>query len=673
MKAKLKGRGIKGLLLLHGEKLGMAIVGACAVLFIYASLSQDRLPSDYGPDNLDRQIRQARQTLDRFTFDEAPDKGVAQPLRDLADIEVQADAYKLAGDFDRPVVPPTVLRTDPTLLAAEDVTGHGGSGLLAFIDDAVREQRQLERERERQAQAQERAAEAQQPQDDRRDRRGGRDRDMRGGPTDDPDLRPAGGSFRPEGVQLTGDERVELAFWACVVAEVPIKKQLGAYRDVFDNARGGDSVEFPNYAGFIVRRAEVRPGQPLQWEPAAAYDGQGNRISGAMSAKTALEVTKDWAPTMPEVVDPRYPDDALVFPLPPLVGRDWGEDVTHAGIPLASAASNQPLETDDMAAAQDADDPAAADPFGAVDPATGRRGFGRPGQMPRAGMMRMEQYERPPRAMAGGGMARMPAEGGMRPGRGMGRERSSLPPGVTHLLLRFFDFNVQPGKKYKYQVQLVLADPNQGVPKRWLDPAVLDRIDEATEKNHGKPVLYRRTDWSEPSDTIGIPDAGTVRLASAKAASTRAFNDEASVKLVVESFDVDDTGRGMQAQIEDNFRRGSVVNLTDDAEILVQRNQYLKKAPAFKFHTGITVLDIRGGDRISRDVTQPASVLLMSTAGQLSIRDELADADDVQRYQDTYSKDAKRRGRRGGVDDRFPGGMPEGGRMPGAFENRFGR
>ena len=32
---------------------------------------------------------------------------------------------------------------------------------------------------------------------------------------------------------------------------------------------------------------------------------------------------------------------------------------------------------------------------------------------------------------------------------------------VDHLLLRFFDFTVEPGKKYKYQVQLVLADPER--------------------------------------------------------------------------------------------------------------------------------------------------------------------------------------------------------------------
>ena len=46
-----------------------------------------------------------------------------------------------------------------------------------------------------------------------------------------------------------------------------------------------------------------------------------------------------------------------------------------------------------------------------------------------------------------------------------------------HLLLRFFDFTVEPGKKYKYQVQLVLADPNYPIPENQnaLAPEVLDR------------------------------------------------------------------------------------------------------------------------------------------------------------------------------------------------------
>ena len=53
MKANLKGlSGIKGLLLLHGEKIGIAIVGLCAAYFVYSSLQLPSLPADNQADKL---------------------------------------------------------------------------------------------------------------------------------------------------------------------------------------------------------------------------------------------------------------------------------------------------------------------------------------------------------------------------------------------------------------------------------------------------------------------------------------------------------------------------------------------------------------------------------------------------------------------------------------------
>ena len=44
----------------------------------------------------------------------------------------------------------------------------------------------------------------------------------------------------------------------------------------------------------------------------------------------------------PDVIDGRFSDYILTFPLPPLVGRDWGEGATHPDIPLI--ADTPPLE-----------------------------------------------------------------------------------------------------------------------------------------------------------------------------------------------------------------------------------------------------------------------------------------------------------------------------------------
>ncbi len=661
MKASLKGKGgIKGLLLLHGEKLGMVAVAVCALLFLYSSFSLEGLPRDYTPENLESQIRQTRQTIDRFTIEDAPEKGIFQPLKDLSEITVQPEPYDLSGSWDQLPVSPTVLRTDPDLLPAERVTGSGGSGLLAFIDERIRQQRALdeiaEREAEERAREEEAARRERENDQGRRAGRGREEPDRRGG---DPDLRPAGGSFRPEGVSLNGDERVDLAYWACVVAKVPIKQQLAIYHDAFDNARGSELSAFPTYLGFFVERAEVRSGQPLDFQPVSVYDGQGNRVDRAMSYNVIPKIVQDWAEDMPEVVDPRYPEPALTFPLPPLVGRDWGANATHPDIPLESETTDDFRDGDPTDGTEDMGEGATGDLFGQAD-ATGRDGRPTAGRTRPGGGRRTPMRESYRGARLGadayvGGEPRQ--SGGYRAGRS-DRDRTALPPGVTDVLLRFFDFNVQPGKKYKYRVRLVLSDPNQDpdVRSQWLDPVVLERIEKQKAKNNGEPVVYRMTAWSKPSATIGIPFAGSVRLADAKAASDRVFNDEPSVDLLVESFDVDDTGRGMQASIEETFRRGSVVNLTEDAEILVNRNQDLQKVDSFKFRTGITVLDIQGGERVSRDIVRPASVLLMSPAGQLSTRRELADADEVERYREIYSGESRRgRGRRDG-EERAPGG-----------------
>ena len=56
-----------------------------------------------------------------------------------------------------------------------------------------------------------------------------------------------------------------------------------------------------------------------------------------------------------------------------------------------------------------------------------------------------------------------------------GDSRKVLPIGLDHYLLRFFDFTVERGKKYRYRVKLAIADPNYDVATNTLSPEVLDR------------------------------------------------------------------------------------------------------------------------------------------------------------------------------------------------------
>src|SRR5205807_1739878 len=129
---------------------------------------------------------------------------------------------------------------------------------------------------------------------------------------------------------------LERASWATVVAKVPVREQLRLYDDAFLNAKGYERAhDFPHYIGYVVQRAEVEPGKPLNWKTVPVYDGQRKSLSAeklpqGMTDKVMQnllsEAVKSWAGNgpMPEVVDPRYTDGGyvLTFPLPPLVGRN---------------------------------------------------------------------------------------------------------------------------------------------------------------------------------------------------------------------------------------------------------------------------------------------------------------------------------------------------------------
>src|SRR5262249_33998587 len=146
-------------------------------------------------------------------------------------------------------------------------------------------------------------------------------------------------------------------------------------------------------------------------------------------------------------------------------------------------------------------------------------------------------------------------------------EHTTLPKGVDYYLLRFFDFSVEPGKKYKYRVKLVLKDPNYNLPQAVLSPAVLDRqakeLQAARAKNPKteKPFYRIVEKWSDPSPAVGIPMAGNVRLADAKVPAADKANDEPTVKMLVEAFDADEAGTLIQAAVEKEFKRGYVANM----------------------------------------------------------------------------------------------------------------
>jgi hypothetical protein len=230
-------------------------------------------------------------------------------------------------------------------------------------------------------------------------------------------------------------------------------------------------------------------------------------------------------------------------------------------------------------------------------------------------------------------------------------------------MFRFFDTNVEPGKRYRYRVKLALADVNANVPRHFLDRKVSDRLPPLPTTvsanapiKSAKPVM---TEWSEPSPIVAIPMAGEVRLALATPPNDRQFNGESTAKLLVSSFDIDAEGKAIQAATEEEFRRGSVMNLTKTVEYLI--GQYIDKVENFKFRTGTMLVDIRSGKKLPGDLTAPAKVLVMDAGGRLSVRNDLTDIADVELHHaifdppdpdDPASEGGFGRGLRGGGGER---------------------
>ncbi len=740
MKANLKGMsGIKGLLLRHGEKIGMFVVGLCAAFFVYKSLQLKNLPDDLQADKLRQKMSQSQTAVKDSKWPE-PDSEQAGVVRRYTEIaatgigEVKPEVFKTRQlGWDPAVITPTVPRTDPVLLSALDVRAHGGCGLFGFIDVEVQKARALalaaKAEKEAQDAEKQRlkdAANAGGPGGPGGEGRGVGRRGPEEGPgefgmvedKDHPGRRIVESGIRPQGVPLQGDERIDKKYWAVVVAKVPIKEQIKLYRDSFENAKGGfdPATDFPRYFGYLVERAEITRGQDLNWEKVEVYDGQGNRIGPAVTPKylDALyqKIATDWVPPQPEVVDDRYLDfeGVLTYPLPPLAWRDWGSDVTHPDIPLAVNAP--PREDETMPVEEQAPPPGTKEDSGGIfahntDPNTGMAGpggVGMPGRNPGFGGSAMGRgpgsgfgpgmgaYGRGGESEMGMGMGRVMRpmgrgpEGGEGMGMGMGRGggsftrpgsnagRTTLPRGVDSWLLRFFDFTVEPGKKYKYRVRLIVHDPNRkpGLDDNILDSKALVRIREAIKN---KSIGFRMTDWSEPSPTVGIPLDGSVRMAEAKPVNPEKPSDEPTVKLLVESFGVDDKGNSIQAATEAEFRRGAVANMANKAEHLVDGGRAIDPIKSYRYHTGITLVDVVGGEKVGKDLQVPARVLLMDPTGQLYVRNELDDHFAVELHRAIFTEDKKKKGREGemGGPEMMRGGEGRGGEGRGPRGGRGGR
>lgn len=681
MGSNKKGGGIKQLLLAHVEKaLTLALVLAAAYV-AYASLSIERIAQS--KDSLSDKVRRTSAAYESSTWDDVPaeSKKLSGPVASSDMDNLPAPPYTEGPPITRPVVPPTVDRTDPELLAPTDLQGTAITGIFAFESEEEarkraieerrkEEERRLERERARKAGEDEvlggdtRGGGGLAGQDETRDELGRK-------------RRPIVGNARKEGVPTTGLERFKTLSVACVMAKAPISEQVKIYQAALEEARGyNPQADIPRYLGLSAERAEVRgDGEELEWE--AVYFGglEERRRSKNLTVKTVDRMIGDWLPWPEPLIDSRYEHPILTMPLPPLVQQSWGPEVVHGDAPLQ-------VETDALAAAREraGDEPEPADADGEEGsdfdfPGTQRRGpggfggerggFGG-GRSPRGGGRGFGGggFGEPGFGGGGfgdGGFGGEPGfGGGFGGGRGGGGRRSvagaeyTIDPDVPFAMIRFWDFAVAPGRQYRYRVKLFLVDVNGSADPSSLAPEVIARLGEKDTKR----TVPRETEWSKPSPVISIPMAGDAFVAGAKR-----INE--GVELLVQSYDLDANRRAMKAAHEETFGRGAVMNLVEDTEVVSPDGRYLVEIDSFVFRTDLTLCDYSGGQELAGKHKAPVKVLLMDAGGRLFVRNELDDEPVISAHKETFEEGAAGPG--GGF--RGGGGFDGGGF--GGFEGGF--
>ena len=175
---------------------------------------------------------------------------------------------------------------------------------------------------------------------------------------------------------------------------------------------------------------------------------------------------------------------------------------------------------------------------------------------------------------------------------------------IAYRLFRFLDFNVEPGKCYRYRVCLVLANPNY---KR--HPAFLSDPKFAAD-------AHLETEWSKPSAVVSAPGDTGILLMSVCAAV-----DEKQRPISHRSID----------EVADGQRNGRTQKMSLVRGQIANFSAPMPRYPAARpeFATDTLAVDFRGDAWLSRkfhDFTEPGEILLLTPGGNLVVHDEIDDA-----------------------------------------------
>jgi hypothetical protein len=271
----------------------------------------------------------------------------------------------------------------------------------------------------------------------------------------------------------------------------------------------------------------------------------------------------------------------------------------------------------------------------------------------------------------------MPGMEGMMPGVGPMRPGQMPQKLITHRLFRFIDRSVEPGKRYRYRVRLMLTNPNYGQ-----NPRFLERLELGKSR-------YITTDWSEPTGVIEVPRDDRLLVRSVKPAIRITQEPVATVHLIKwvneEGIEADkEVEKAVRGQLLDfpgckfpeeerkprprpkrddrNPIPGMPPGMEDMGMLMGPEAggeppeatmPTMPGVPGFEkepidvdYETDSLILDVRGGHRVdlrlyergganaNPDLNAPSEVLILDPEGKLTVRSDLADEAEYDKLQE---------------------------------------
>ena len=627
---------ILAFLLAHGEKIGVAIVGALACGLVWGGVTAARTKTasrEQQPAVIEEQATRAAAHI------QAVKQPPAEELR-RSNLTKSIEPWR-APDVHQP--PPVALfnkplfeekskRSKPDVFPIEELQAVAG---IAFMP-----------ERPADAALGRNAADVDAPEGAEAEAAGPkrrRKKDQRG-PAGMPALPPGFNEFGPgmmppemmmPGMAGAPGVRGRLVPYCVVTGLIPFAKQMGDYQQRFAQAGLRDPQrDVPLWSDYLVERMVVAPNGREDWK----------RID---LKQFFTEAAKQWAGVQPDPMPPGFmlgaesnPGAAFGYcsPLPALAGESWGLEALH---PWFVTKFKEQLEEQARMAAEQAEQAATILPGqqpgagpGFVSPA-GEFGPGGPGFGP-------------------GGPGFAPGEFGMQPGGpGMMVDAQGRPiVGIDYRLFRFVDTTVEPGKTYRYRVRLSLWNPNRDLEARHLTDAAL-----------AKDVKLA----SAPSNVtapVTVPGTAELLVRTVRKAESKRFKPGAVEVLVLDKGA--ETGNlTLRSLVTDP---GGIVNV--DKRLNKPGDLRTRGEDAF---TDAVLVDLRGRqDDRSETRTgkgspppEPLDMLFLRPDGTFAVASAADSQPTVDRYIGTLpiAEDPK-----GGKDKQPPGATPDN-----PFGSPFGR